>query len=123
MTVHRRRVALAGEDWAERYLRTAGLRIVVRNWRCRLGELDLVALDGSTVVFAEVKTRRSKRFGAPAEAVDTRKQSRLARVAAAFLQFRGWEHHPCRFDVLAVEPGPGGGEPWSVTWLRDAFRP
>lgn len=123
MTVHRRRVALAGEDWAARYLRAAGLRIVVRNWRCRLGELDLVALDGSTVVFAEVKTRRSKRFGAPAEAVDMRKQSRLARVAAAFLQCRGWENHPCRFDVLAVEPGSGGGEPWSVTWLRDAFRP
>lgn len=123
MTAHeedpRRRTGQAGEEAAARYLTAQGLRVVARNWRCRLGELDMVALDGATVVIVEVKTRRSARFGHPAEAVDSRKQARLLRLALAFLQERRWDGRPVRFDVIAVLPG--GPDGWRMEWIRDAF--
>lgn len=112
----------AGEEQAARFLQARGLTLVARNWRCRFGEIDLVALDGSQVVFVEVKTRTGTAFGTPAEAVDGRKQARLARLASAFLQERGWWHRPVRFDVVAVGPAPAAGADWPVDWIQDAFR-
>ncbi|TBR19449.1 YraN family protein [bacterium] len=103
-----------GEALVAEHAARLGWRVLERNWRCRYGELDLVAEDGGTVVFVEVKTRSSRRRGAPEEAVDARKQARLARLAAAYLSERGWLERPCRFDVAAVE----GGE---VRLLRAAF--
>lgn len=113
----------AGEEKAAQHLRANGLILVARNWRCRLGELDLVALDGPQVVFVEVKTRTGHAYGAPAEAVDGRKQARLARLANAFLQERGWWERPVRFDVVAVGPAPQTGGAWPMDWIKDAFRP
>jgi putative endonuclease len=91
-----------GEDAAARYLEARGMTLIERNWRCRAGEIDIVALDGRVVVFCEVKTRRGERCGSADEAVDARKQRRLARVARRYLARNGLEEVTCRFDVVSV---------------------
>ena len=100
-----------GERVARRYLRRQGWRIIVARSREILGELDLVAVDQGTIVFIEVKTRRSFRAGSPAEAVDVRKQRRLARLALVYLKRHGLLGHPVRFDVVGL------------TWPKDSRRP
>jgi len=100
-----------GEAAAARYLRRRGYRILARSDRLPPGELDLVALDGRTIVFVEVKTRRSADAGHPAEAVDEVKQRRLTRLAVTFLKRHGLLEYPARFDVVAI------------TWPADRRRP
>jgi putative endonuclease len=90
------------EDLACRELRRRGYEILARGYRTRMGEIDIVARDGTTVVFVEVKARRSNRCGAPAEAVTRWKQARIARLALDYLLRRGWLDRPCRFDVVGV---------------------
>ncbi len=96
------RLGARGEAAAARYLRRQGYTIVARQARAGFGELDLVAVDRGVVVFVEVKTRRSDQAGHPAEAVDLRKQRRLARAALAFLRQHRLLEHPVRFDVVAI---------------------
>jgi putative endonuclease len=92
-----------GEDAAARYLRRRGCKILARGDRLRhRDELDLVVLDGRTIVFVEVKTRASQEFGHPAEAVDLAKQHRLTRLAVNFLKRHKLFDHPARFDVIAI---------------------
>lgn len=98
-----RRVARLGEYLAGRELERRGYRIVARRTRSRLGEVDLIAWDGSVLVFVEVKTRRGNRYGTPAEAVDRRKQRKLVTLAKAYLARRRWRAVAVRFDVVAVE--------------------
>jgi putative endonuclease len=101
-----------GEQLAARYLESLGWRVCARNWRGASGELDLVCEDGDTLVVVEVKTRNSRRFGTPEEAVDPRKLRRLRRAASEYLAreyaSRGLEEPPCRFDLVAVETLPDG---------------
>lgn len=104
----RRALGQEGEARAAEHLERAGYRIVARNVRADGVELDLVARRGRLVVFAEVKTRRSRRQGGPEEAVDERKQARLVRGARAWLAAHGGAGARARFDVIAVEPGPEG---------------
>jgi putative endonuclease len=92
-----------GESVASDALVRRGYRIIERNCRSRWGELDLVAYDGDTLVFVEVKARRSPQFGDPAYAVDRRKQTRLIRLAERYLLRRRLGEPPCRFDVVLVE--------------------
>ena len=92
----------AGEDAASAYLQSIGYRIVMRNLRGPGGEIDIVARDGEAIVFIEVKTRTSRRFGSALGAVDARKRARLRRVAADWLQFAAPSAH-ARFDVLTFE--------------------
>ena len=92
-----------GEAEAERYLRRKGYRIVARNVRSSLGELDLVAEDGQTLVFIEVKARRSGEFGGAIHAVHRQKQQKLARLASQFLAQRHWMERSCRFDVVLLQ--------------------
>ncbi|PZS30862.1 MAG: YraN family protein [Pseudonocardiales bacterium] len=108
-----------GEDLAVAYLEDAGLTVLVRNWRCAHGELDIVATDGPTVVFCEVKTRSGLGFGVPSEALGWDKVRRIRRLAAAWLAEggRGWPD--LRFDVISIVC-PRGGEP-TVEHLRGAF--
>ncbi|PTR26476.1 putative endonuclease [Rhodococcus sp. OK519] len=91
-----------GEELAASALTAAGLQILDRNWRCRHGELDLVAVDGDTVVFVEVKTRSGLGFGSPAEAVTYAKQRRIRMLAQRWLAAseRHWTY--VRFDVVSV---------------------
>ncbi len=103
------------EDLCAELLRKAGLRILARNWRCRLGEIDLVAEEDGTLVFAEVRLRRDARFGGAAESVTAAKRSRI--VAAARLYLAGRAAVPCRFDVLLLD----GLAPVRVQWIRNAF--
>lgn len=93
---------MAGEALAARYLAEAGYVIVARNPRCRWGELDVVARQGPTWVFVEVKTRRSERYGAGAEAVTHAKQHKLIRMAEIYLSRAGVTDEPVRFDVIEV---------------------
>lgn len=108
----------AAEDLALRYLEVQGLTLVTRNFRCRLGELDLIMRDGEHLVFVEVRSRRQTCYGTPAESVTRTKQQKLLRTAALYLQRQHLEL-PCRFDIVAVlQPG---GEP-KIEWIRDAFQ-
>jgi putative endonuclease len=91
-----------GEAAAGKYLRRLGYQIVGRQDRHRLGEIDIVAVDGQTVVFVEVKTRTSHAAGHPAEAITPDKQRRLTRVALSFLKRHGLLDSAARFDVIAV---------------------
>ena len=91
-----------GEKRAERFLRRQGFRIVTRNYTCPGGEIDLVALDGETVVFVEVKTRTDRDHAEPHEAVNGPKQRRLARAARFFLAQTEGLDRACRFDVIAI---------------------
>ncbi len=116
-----RAIARAGEDAAVAALVARGYRVLARNVRLRLGELDVVADERGTIVFVEVKTRRSAAYGTPAEAVTGKKQRALLRLAAAYLGRRGLSDRPCRFDVAEVWMGPGG-RVIRVEILRDAFR-
>ena len=108
------------EELACRYLVERGLQVTARNYRCPRGEIDLIMRDGDSVVFVEVRYRRSSRFGSGAETVDSRKQSRLIATAMHYLQAnRNVAKHPARFDVVAVSPGDVRQ---SVQWIRDAFQ-
>lgn len=112
-----RQVQLTGEDAAERLLVRAGMQVVARNWRTKFGELDLVAMDGSTLVFVEVKCRRENHLYDPALAVDHRKRDRLRRLARAYLALERPEFADCRFDVVSVV----ASTPLRLRHLVDAF--
>lgn len=96
-----------GEEAAARELARRGYKILDRNYRCPVGEIDLVARQGPTLVFVEVKTRTQDRFGAPAEAVGYRKQQKIRRVADFFMAHKR-EEALCRFDVVSVTMDSGG---------------
>ncbi len=108
-----------GENLAADYLAGTGLVVLSRNWRCREGEVDLIATDGQCLVVCEVKTRSGTGYGEPSESVTSAKAARIRRVTAAWLRaYRvGWCE--IRFDVLAVLCPPDG--PVTVEHLRGAF--
>lgn len=108
------RAGARAEDLCAGLLRSAGLRVLERNWRCRLGEIDLIAEDRGVLVFAEVRMRRGWTFGGAGESVTAAKRARLIAAARLYLSRRPEAH--CRFDVLLVD-GPAG----DVEWIRDAF--
>lgn len=112
---NRKETGRSGEDAAVQYLKKQGYSIIERNYRLRIGEVDIIARDSEYVVFIEVKTRRGGSFGSPFEAVDARKQRRIAKVALAYLQGRDV---PVRFDVVAVHLD---GRGFRVELLKNAF--
>ncbi len=109
-----------GEDAAARHLQRLGYQILARGDLSKPGELDLVARDGATIVFVEVKTRRSQAAGHPAEAVDTAKQRRLTRLAVTFLKRHGLLESAARFDVVAVTWPEGQRRP-TIEHFPNAF--
>jgi putative endonuclease len=109
-----------GEAAAARYLKRQGYKILARAERLKPGELDLVALDRGTVVFVEVKTRRSAEAGHPAAAVGVAKQRRLTRLAVTFLKRHGLLERPARFDVVALTWPEGQRRP-AIDHFRNAF--
>ena len=111
-----------GEDAAARYLRKLGYVIVARGHRDNIGEIDLVAVDGRTVVFIEVKTRTSHDAGHPADAVDDAKPRRLTRLALSYMKRHDLLECQARFDVVAVTWPSDRGLP-TIEHFKDAFEP
>ena len=107
-----------GEEAAAVFLKEAGYEILARNFRTPRGEIDIVAGTGQTVAFIEVKTRRTRRFGRPAAAVDYRKQQKIIQSARWFLRQRHLDGCLCRFDVIEVYFADGGGR---LRHIRGAF--
>jgi putative endonuclease len=107
-----------GEDEAERYLGTQGYRIIERNFTCRGGEIDRVALEGETVCFVEIKARAGTRYGSAIESVSRSKMRRIVKAAKYYLMANPTDA-PCRFDVLAMDLEAGQG--WRFDLVRDAF--
>lgn len=110
-----------GEQIAVAYLQKRGYRIQQQNYRCRRGEIDIIAWDGSTLVFVEVKTKGQTAFGAPQAMVDTRKQKTITRVAMTYIQQHQLYNTALRFDVVAITLSPGGTP--EVTHVPAAFSP
>ena len=111
-----RAIGDAAERLAAAFLEREGYRVVARNVSSRGGELDIVAVEREVLCFVEVRARASARWGAAEETVGRVKQARLARAAEKFLSTWPERDPTCRFDVVAVSPGP------RFTLIRDAFR-
>jgi putative endonuclease len=102
--VSRIEIGQEGEDLAAAFLQAKGMQIVERNFRAKVGEIDLVAKDGDEIVFVEVRARATKDFGGAAASVGGAKRKKLIRAANVWLQARGYDG-ACRFDVVAVDGG------------------
>lgn len=110
------------EKSALRFLRQQGLQLVTRNFRCRLGEIDLIMLDSQCIVVVEVRYRNDNRFASAALSVDRHKQAKLLRTASVFLSSRRkFSNHSVRFDVVGFNRTQAGD--CTIQWIRDAFRP
>jgi putative endonuclease len=118
--VTKERISLGrlGEDLARERLRGLGYRILKTNYRCRLGEIDLVARDGDVLVFVEIKTRRNEPLGQAKEAVTRRKQAQLSKVALAYMKSNNLWGSKARFDVVAIGLIDGRKE---IEVIKDAF--
>ena len=117
MSRHRQSIGKEGEEIARKYLEKRGYKIVTANYRTRHGEIDLIARDGATLVFIEVKTRTQERFGSPLAALTARKCLNISRVALHYLITHGGTEQPARFDVVSVRPG----EAAEVELVQNAF--
>lgn len=118
MTRARLDLGKEGEDLALRKLESIGYRCVERNYRCALGELDLVARDGETLVFIEIKTRKGKSLDYAKEAVHARKQRQISKVALAYMKRNGCEEAKARFDVVVIQQK---GADKQIEVIRNAF--
>jgi putative endonuclease len=105
----------AAEALAAAFLEARGLKVVARNFRCRAGEIDLIALSGPTTVFVEVRARTSDRFGGAAASVTAAKRRRLLKTARDYLAQQGGQR-ACRFDVVLLS-----GAAREIEWIQDAF--
>jgi len=115
-------VGADAENVAYRYLKQHGLTPVRRNFRCRLGELDLIMQDGRCLVVVEVRFRGSKSFVTAGLTIDNRKQQKIIRTAAMFLAWNErFANNPIRFDVVGINADAHGAT--TIEWIRDAFRP
>ena len=118
MTQERISLGKKGEELAITQLRALKYKILERNFKCRLGEIDIIARDRSTLVFIEVKTRATRDFGGPAVAVHERKQRQLSKVALTYSNQKKLFDVPARFDVVAVELIPPAPR---IEIIRNAF--
>ena len=118
MTEQRQQLGELGEDLASRELTSRGYAILARRYHTRHGEIDIVAQDGETIVFVEVKRRRTREFGTAAEAVTRWKQRRVAAMAVDYLARNRLADRPCRFDVVAIDDEESGPR---ITVYPNAF--
>lgn len=123
MSDRRRALGQRGEEMAESFLRQIGYDIRERNVRSRRGEIDLIAVDGNTLVFVEVRTRASQSFGTAAESVTWRKRRKLRELAIAYLQNAAHPVPAFRFDVIAIYCPAGweSGREASIEHIKHAF--
>lgn len=121
-TAWRQRAGRIAEDMAAAELERRGATILLRNFRRRTGELDLVAIERGTLVVTEVRLRTRTDFGGAAASIDARKQLRIVRTTRQLLQLRrDLAQLPVRFDVALVAPGTGPEAPWALEWIAQAF--
>lgn len=118
MSGYRKVIGAHGEDQAAKYLKAHGYRIIEKNWRCRLGEIDLVAKEADTLVFCEVKTRSNQSFGHPLEAITASKKERLRRLGEAYIQAAPGTNAALRFDVISIIENGGNSR---LEHIKDAF--
>lgn len=111
-----------GEEAAARFLERLGYTVVARSQRTKLSEIDLIAVEGETIVFVEVKTRASDDRSAPSEAVDRDKQRRLARAAMVYLKRHNLLEYAARFDVISIV-WPAGSSAPEIEHIPSAFEP
>jgi putative endonuclease len=111
----RQRLGQWGEDLAVRYLERLGCTIVARNWRCPVGEVDLIVREGTWLAFVEVRTRRPSAYGSPEESITSHKLAHMLAVAQTYVYEQGWEGN-WRLDVVAIEVE--GNSPPSIEWYR-----
>lgn len=109
-----RAIGAIAEQQVARYLLSSGLRLIESNYSCKGGELDLICEEGELIVFVEVRSRKSARYGGALESIGRTKQARILHAAAHYLAVRGLDHRGCRFDVVALESG-------HLTHVRGAF--
>ncbi|MDE0300211.1 MAG: YraN family protein [Candidatus Poribacteria bacterium] len=114
-------VARIGEELAAEYLKERGYQILEQNYRLRTGEIDLIAKEGDRIVFVEVKTRRTLRFGVPQAAVTPAKQKQISKIALSYLQTHDMLDVPCRFDVVAILLSSNKSTPPKLEHIHNAF--
>ncbi|OGQ65929.1 MAG: YraN family protein [Deltaproteobacteria bacterium RIFCSPLOWO2_12_FULL_42_16] len=118
MTNIRIDIGKRGETLAISFLKKNGYRIIESNFRCRYGEIDIVAQDGKTVAFIEVKTKTSNRFGSPTQAVDSRKQRQVSKTALAYISQKRLTNYSARFDVVGINIKGSNSE---IELIKNAF--
>lgn len=107
------------EDLAEAFLRKHGCIILAKNFRCKFGEIDIIARQGQETVFVEVKSRSNSNYGFPQESVTKAKQDKIRKVALYYLKVNSLMDRNCRFDVVCIYLSPEGRE--KIEWIKDAF--
>lgn len=122
--MYRKKIGEVGEQEAIKYLVRNRYKILIRNFRCRFGEIDIIARDGEYIVFIEVKTRKDCRFGVPSEAVSYHKRHKIIKVAQYYLLQKRLEDINVRFDIVEVIGSLVGDKPVieSVGVIKDAFQ-
>lgn len=110
-----------GERAAAQHLKSQGYRLITRNFSTRAGEIDIIASDGDTLCFIEVKTRASGEFAPPHAAVNRKKQMRMRSAATAYLTAKRLHNKLCRFDVVSLVPDPTQKSGWAIEHICDAF--
>jgi putative endonuclease len=120
MVLHpeKKEIGQKGENLAVAYLQNLGYKVLERNYRCKLGEVDIIARDNDTLVFIEVRTRSSLDFGLPQESINRRKRHQISKVALEFMLRKKMKNIPARFDVVAISLEPGKEK---IDLIRDAF--
>ncbi len=122
MTKYKKKLGNWGEELAKEYLRGGQYRLIAAPFRCKLGEIDIIAKEGDIIVFVEVRTRKGSRFGSPLESITQSKQRQMIRVANFYIHFITTEQFKyCRFDVLGIIQKPDLTEP-QIIHVKDAFR-
>jgi putative endonuclease len=114
----KKEIGQRGEEMAVSFLKGLNYQILERNYRCKLGEVDIIARDNDTLVFIEVRTRSSLAFGLPQESINRRKRHQISKVALEFILRKKMKNTPARFDVIAISLEPGKEK---VDHIRDAF--
>lgn len=118
MSQEKKEIGQKGEDLAANYLKELGYQILERNYRCKLGEVDIIARENDTLVFIEVRTRSSLDFGLPQESINRRKRHQISKVALEYMIRKKLKNIPARFDVVAISLKPGKEK---VDHIKDAF--
>ncbi len=120
---YRNELGKAGEKAAVEYLKASGYRILQTNFRCKLGEIDVIGMDGQYIAFVEVKTRTNSHYGFPAESINLKKQKTMIKVAQTYMAFKKLFNTNFRFDVVEVMmDNKGGSKRIDIKLLKNAFQ-